>query len=227
MGNWVDRTTKTLYDPSARVENTNDYKQTDVTNGAWGSNGYTGKLTSSPRPMLIMLGFYFAFQVLWILLSVFFHRLVRMELGYYRALSKSDPVEIQEDVRKNEPAQYWSRFQKYAKAARKRRITDNTTSYMTMAIALVVTAVSSIEEDWLMVAIASSGIGTVLLYMFLNYTVFKDVLTLKKRRAIYTERGTNEEIEEEAREGEEDLATESFDPDAMASTGLLPNKLIF
>lgn len=207
-----------------------EYSVTQAKGSAYGDNGYAGKFNTSPTLMLLYLGFFFTFQTLWIIASTMLHRLVVMELGYRQLMSNQDSIEIQEDVDKGEPADYWCRFTKYGKAARKKRIADLTPSYLILALCLVgiVVSATSKKPDWLGVSIAGIAIAMTFFYMFLNLMVFRETLSLKTRRAIYKERGLNEQIEEASREGEEDILEDEVDREEAKNVGLQErNKLVF
>ena len=196
----------------------------------YGSNGYNGTLNTSPSLMLLYLGFYFTFQTVWLVASTMLHRLVVMELGYRQLMSNTDPQKIQEDVDGGEPAEYWCRFTKYGKHARKKRITDLTPSYLILGVCIVGIIISATNKspDWLGVSIAGVAIAVTLFYMFLNLMVFRETLSLKTRRAIYQERGLNEQIEEMSREGEEDILDDGENKEEAKNLGLLEKrKLVF
>ena len=225
--NVIDLDTGVLDD---RKELNFEYSVKQAKGSAYGENGYAGKLNSSPRLMLLYLGFFFSFQAIWIVASTMLHRLVVMELGYRQLMSNTDPVKIQEDVDGGKPAEYWCRFTKYGRAARKKRISDLTPSYLILAVCIVGIVVSATGKnpDWLGVSIAGIAIAMTLFYLFLNLMVFRETLSLKTRRAIYKERGLNEEIEEASREGEEDILEDDDDKDEAKNVGLLEKaKLVF
>ena len=172
--------------------------------------GYTGKLTSSPVYLMIIVGIYYGFQVIWIMLSIYFNNLVSMELGYLSYLSKEE-ITVSKD-------KYYSRFHLYATAARKRRITDLTPCYIILGVAIVCASTFAGEYMWLELSITSIGIACVLIYLYLHYNLFKETLSMSTRNAMIEERGMNEEIESGARDDEQDVIQEN---DEGAKTGLL------
>ena len=92
----------------------------------------------------------------------------------------------------------------------------------------IIISATNESPDWLGVSIAGVAIAVTLFYMFLNLMVFKETLSLKTRRAIYQERGLNEQIEEMSREGEEDILDDGENKEEAKNLGLLEKrKLVF
>ena len=212
----------------SRAAGTFEYTVKSPKAPSYSKTGYNGVLTTSPALMLLYIGFYFTFQTLWLIASTVLHRLVIMELGYLRLMASKDPVEIQENIKQGEPSKYWCRFTKYGARARRKRIKDLTPAYLILGICVVGIIVSATSKDpaWLEMTIAGVAIAVTALYLVLNLMVFKDTLSLKTRKAIYTERGTNEEIEEMSREGEAEAIADAEDQDEARNVGL-HSRLVF